>query len=156
MRLLPWVLSFVFPLCGTVGAQGVPDPGAMDLAHFERAPHSAAVIGPAGFADADFVAPAFAAAPGVVFAALRAVAAGQARTYPLAVEPGALQAAYVARSAGGNFPDVVQVAAVPAGAGRSSYVIYSHSIYGASDFGVNAARVKAWAASVEEKMGEAK
>ncbi|MCW2236418.1 DUF1499 domain-containing protein [Azospirillum canadense] len=48
-----------------------------------------------------------------------------------------------------RFPDLVTVRIVPLGADRSTAKIYSRSLYGRSDLGVNAARVKAWMAEVE-------
>lgn len=55
--------------------------------------------------------------------------------------------AYVQRSALFGFPDVVSVAAVDLsenGAARASIAIYSRSVYGYSDLGVNSARVSRW------------
>lgn len=48
-----------------------------------------------------------------------------------------------------RFPDLVTVRIVELGDGRSSAAVYSRSLYGYSDMGVNAARVKAWMAEVE-------
>ncbi|WP_448203290.1 DUF1499 domain-containing protein [Azospirillum sp. sgz302134] len=48
-----------------------------------------------------------------------------------------------------RFPDLVTVRIIPEADGRSSFAVYSRSLYGYSDMGVNAARVKAWVAEVE-------
>ncbi len=48
-----------------------------------------------------------------------------------------------------RFPDLVTVRIFPQGTDRASAAIYSRSLYGHSDFGVNAARVRAWKAEVE-------
>lgn len=48
-----------------------------------------------------------------------------------------------------RFPDLVTVKILPQGEGRSSSAVYSRSLYGHSDMGVNAARVRAWMAEVE-------
>jgi uncharacterized protein (DUF1499 family) len=53
---------------------------------------------------------------------------------------------YVQRSRFWGFPDYVSVRAVDLGDGSSALAIFSRSRYGASDLGVNRARVDAWLA----------
>jgi len=43
-----------------------------------------------------------------------------------------------------RFPDLVTIRPIPSEADRSTVAVYSRSLYGHSDFGVNAARVRAW------------
>lgn len=57
---------------------------------------------------------------------------------------GELQFVYVQRSALFRFPDLVAVQLVPLSASRSTLAIYSRSIYGLNDLGVNRARVETW------------
>ncbi|MEM9061576.1 MAG: DUF1499 domain-containing protein [Pseudomonadota bacterium] len=62
--------------------------------------------------------------------------------------------AYVQRSPTLGFPDVISVEAVDLGTGdagqRSSFVIYSRSVYGYSDLGVNGARLDRWLKQLAE------
>lgn len=137
-------VAMFLPLCGTQGAAGIPAPGVVDVAHLRLLGHSEILMAPAGFSPKpDIVAPAFDITPPQVFALLQDVAALQPRTYALDNEPAALQAAWVVRSAGGNFPDIVEMAVI-AEPGGSSFVLYSHAIYGWSDYGVNRNRAKKW------------
>lgn len=52
--------------------------------------------------------------------------------------------AFVQRSKFLRFPDVVSVRAVDLGAGRTSLALYSRSMIGDYDWGVNGARVERW------------
>jgi uncharacterized protein (DUF1499 family) len=47
------------------------------------------------------------------------------------------------------FPDIITIELIPLEGGRSTLAILSRSRYGRYDFGVNAARVKAWMAKLE-------
>lgn len=157
MRLLPWLVSFYFPLCGTIGAAGITPPGPIDLAHFTRAEYSTALIAPPGFpAQPDITAAAFNIPAATLFADLQRVAAAQPRTYPLSATPAQFQASYIVRSAAFNFPDLVEIATIPLGPSHSTYIFYSHSLYGYSDYGVNLARAKTWATALQksEKKSE--
>lgn len=85
------------------------------------------------------------------YAAIRAVAAGQPRTYPLADYPDRRQAQWVVRSRLMNFPDIVVAEVAPAGDGTGLW-LYSRSLVGHSDFGVNQARVIAWLGAFEDRL----
>ena len=74
----------------------------------------------------------------------REFAANQPRTELLAEDADARQIDYVQRSARFRFPDIITVRFIPVSASRSTLVIYSRSIYGRSDFGVNRKRVDDW------------
>lgn len=75
-----------------------------------------------------------------------------------AVEPvwptSGLARAYVQRSATFGFPDVISIEAIDLGAGdagqRASLVIFSRSVYGYSDLGVNTERVRRWLTRLSE------
>jgi uncharacterized protein (DUF1499 family) len=151
MHLLPWLLSFCFPLCATTGASGIAAPGIVDFTHFSRAPYSSAFIAPPGFStQANITAPVFNIPAAKLFSELQAVATAQPRTTRLDIEPAQYQAAYVVRSPAANFPDIVEIAALPMGPDHSSYIFYTHSIYGRYDFGVNLSRAKIWAAALQQ------
>jgi uncharacterized protein (DUF1499 family) len=47
-----------------------------------------------------------------------------------------------------RFPDVIDVKVIEAGAGKSTLAIYSRSVVGYWDFGVNAERVRRWLAAL--------
>jgi diketogulonate reductase-like aldo/keto reductase len=51
---------------------------------------------------------------------------------------------YVQRSARFRFPDIVTVRFIAVSPAQSTLAIYSRSVYGESDFGVNRKRVEAW------------
>ena len=87
-----------------------------------------------------------------LFALITEVAASQPRTYPAAVYPDRLQADYVVRSLVFNFPDLVVVQVDRSGADSSFLIIYSRSVYGRSDFGVNRRRVDTWLAVLKAKI----
>lgn len=59
-----------------------------------------------------------------------------------------LERGWVARSLIFNFPDIIWAQVRPAGAGNSELLLYSRSLYGRSDFGVNRRRVETWLAAV--------
>jgi uncharacterized protein (DUF1499 family) len=154
MRLLPFLLSFYLPLCGTTGATGVAAPGVVDFLHLKRLGHSEVFLAPAGFLEPpDLISPLYHVPPLKLYELFQAVAAGQPRTFLLDREPAALQAAWVVRSAGGNFPDIVEMAVI-AEPGGSSFVLYSHAIYGWSDYGVNRNRAKKWMEILDMKVAE--
>jgi uncharacterized protein (DUF1499 family) len=49
-----------------------------------------------------------------------------------------------------NFPDLVTVQVNAEGADRSTLVIWSRSVYGRSDFGVNRERTLSWLAALQQ------
>jgi uncharacterized protein (DUF1499 family) len=155
--LLPLILSLVFPACGKAGAQGVKPPGVVDFANFTlpKTPNKS-LAAPAGFRPTpNFVTPHYKVSPTALFAIVEQVAAAAPRVFSLDNHPAQLQASWVARSARANFPDVIEVAVRPDPAGGSELILYSHSIYGQSDLGVNAARLKIWLGAIEAKVASA-
>ncbi len=80
----------------------------------------------------------------------RAVVERQPRTYVAAVFPDRLQVHYVVRSALMNFPDLVTIQVTPAGEQQSALTIWSRSVYGRKDFGVNRQRTEAWLAALQQ------
>ena len=73
-----------------------------------------------------------------------AMVAKQPRVQRLNQSADGMQIDYVQRSARFRFPDLVTVRFVPISPTQSTLAIYSRSIYGRSDFGVNKKRVEAW------------
>jgi hypothetical protein len=153
--LIRWLLSFSMPLCATHGADGIAPPGVVDFAHFQRAVHSTALLAPAGLIPgADAASPVFDVPASTLFAAEVKGTENLPRSYVLDMAPQALQAAFVIRSAVANFPDIVEIAAIPEGPGKSAYVFYSHALYGVSDYGVNARRAKVWRDAIQRELNK--
>lgn len=74
----------------------------------------------------------------------REFSARQPRTELLAEDVAVQQIDYVQRSARFRFPDIITVRFIPVSNSRSALAIYSRSVYGRSDFGVNRKRINAW------------
>jgi len=157
MTPLAWLLGLLLPACGAPGAQGLPVPQPMDVAQLTRpASPNTALAAPAGFRlTPDIATPTYRVPAPRLYAAILAVAAAQPRTYPAAAYPDRLQAAWVARSAMFNFPDLVTAQAAPAGADTSTLVLYSRSVYGYGDLGANRKRVAAWLAALDRTLNPA-
>jgi len=151
---LAWLLGLALPACAAAGAAGVPVPPPMDISRIVRpATPNTALAAPSEFAPSpDVFVPALHLPPQQMFALIHRVAAAQPRTYLAADYADRLQADWVARSRVFNFPDLVMVQVLPAGPGASTLVIYSRSVYGHSDLGVNLARVRAWLAAVNDAI----
>lgn len=154
MNPLAWLIGLILPACGLPGAQGLPTPPLMDTAHIVRpSSPNTALAAPAGFTPKpDIVTPVFKVPPDRLFAIVRQVAVGQPRTFESAAYPAQLQVHYVARSAVLNFPDLVTVQVQPNGADGSTLIIYSRSIYGYGDLGVNRRRVTTWLAAINKDL----
>ena len=154
MKPLAWLIGLVLPACGFPAAQGLPVPPPMDVAHIIRpSSPNTALAGPQGFTPPpDIVTPPYQVPAGRLFALVRSVADGQPRTYQAALYPDQLQVHYVVRSAVLNFPDLVMLQVRPDGPDSSALIVYSRSVYGRSDFGVNRKRVEAWLAALQTKI----
>lgn len=155
--IVPLLLSLIFPACGQVGASGVKSPGLVDFSqlHLPHSPNKA-LAAPAGFSPKpDFVTPHYKLPPQALYEIVAAVAKAEPRTYPLDRFPDRYQQTWVARTPIANFPDVVEAAVRPDKGGGSELILYSHSVYGYSDFGTNAARVKQWLGKISTKVAEA-
>jgi uncharacterized protein (DUF1499 family) len=59
---------------------------------------------------------------------------------------------FVARSALFGFPDLVSIQAIELGKNKATLALYSRSVYGRSDLGVNKRRSLAWLAKVGETV----
>jgi uncharacterized protein (DUF1499 family) len=149
-----WLIGLALPACAATGAGGLPVPPPMDLARIERpaSPNTAlaapAVPGKNAATAPDIVTPTYNVPATRLFAAIHAVAAAQPRTFLAADYPDRLQDHWVARSAVFNFPDLVTVQVVAQGENASTLVLYSRSVYGHSDLGVNQRRLRTWLAAL--------
>ncbi|HUB50096.1 MAG TPA: DUF1499 domain-containing protein [Acetobacteraceae bacterium] len=158
MTPLAWLVGLFLPACAAIGARGLPVPPPTDLAHISRpASPNTALAAPAGFHPApDIVTPVFPASAEQLFAAVQKVAAAEPRTWAAAIYADRMQADWVVRSAVFNFPDLVTAQIAPAGLGAATLVLYSRSVYGYSDLGVNRRRVVAWLAALDRTLNPAK
>ena len=146
---LAMLASLMMPACGATGAHGVPST-QMDFAHLIRpSKPNTALAAPAGYTPKpDIVTPTYHVSPNDLFAIVVHVAAAQPATYKLGEDKPALEAGWVARSLIFNFPDIIWAQVRPGGTGNSELLLYSRSVYGRSDFGVNRQRVETWLAAV--------
>lgn len=150
------LLGFVLPGCGGHGADGVPMPAPMDMTRLRRpATPNTALAAPSGSDPApDLVTPPYPVPPRRLYDAVRRVAQAQPRTHLHAAYDELLQAHYVARSRWLNFPDLVAVQVRDGEGGGSRLVLWSRSVYGRSDFGVNRARLRAWLDGLDAALAE--
>lgn len=154
MNPIAWLIGLVLPACGFTGAQGLPVPQPMDTAAIVRpSSPNTALAAPAGFTPPpDIVTQPYHLAAGHLFALIQDVAAAQPRTFQAALYPDKLQVHYVARSAVFNFPDEILAQVRDLGPDSSGLILYSRSVYGESDLGVNRKRLTAWLDALREKV----
>ena len=144
-RLAAAALSLALSACGA-GVEGITMPPPIDMAHLERpgSPNTA-LAAPDGFTPKpDILTPVYDRPADDLYAAVIEVARRQEQTYLLKRYDDRRQVHFVARVSVFGFPDLITVQVTEDGAARSRLVIWSHSVYGYSDFGVNRKRVAQW------------
>lgn len=160
MNMTPfaWLLGLFLPACGASGAAGLPAPRLIDVSHIERpASPNTALAAPEGFVPKpDIVTPRYDVAASKLYAGILAIAASQPRTYAGVEFPAQMQAHFVSRTAWFNFPDLIVAQVAAASPETSTLVLYSRSVYGYGDFGVNRARVVTWLAALDRTLNPAK
>lgn len=154
MNPIAWLIGLVLPVCGFPAAEGLPTPRPMDVALIDRpASPNTALAAPDGFSPSpDIVTPSYRMPAGELFALVQAVAISQPRTFQSALFTEQFQAHYVARTAVFNFPDLIMVQVRQEGPDSSELIVYSRSVYGQSDFGVNRKRIEAWLAGLRTRL----
>lgn len=158
MTPFAWVLGLFLPACGASGAAGLPPPRPIDMSHLERpgSPNTA-LAAPAGFTPTpDIVTPQYAVPAPRLYQAVISVVESQPRTFLASDDRPRLQAQFVARSAWLNFPDLIVAQVNATGPDASTLALYSRSVYGYGDFGVNRARVTTWLAALDRALTPAK
>lgn len=132
------------------GTAGLPPAEAVDFARLRlpTSPNAHLAAPPGATNERHETVPLLPVAPDAAWAVLRRLGEGMARVWKMAEWPAQRQAQWVARSRLMNYPDLVnaQVVEQPGGTGL---FIYSRSLIGHSDFGVNARRVADWRAAFE-------
>lgn len=154
MTPLAWLIGLILPACASAGAAGIPVPPPLDLAHFERqaTPNTALAAPQRAGVQPDIVTPVFHVPAPRLWTVLQGVADDQPRTFRLAVDRTGMAGSWVARSAVWNFPDIITARVSPHGPQDSTLALYSRSLYGRSDFGVNRRRLQAWLAAVDASL----
>lgn len=151
---LGWLLGLVLPACGAAGAHGLPVPPPMNATQIVRpASPNTALAAPDSFnPPPDIVTPIYPVPADRLFGSIQAVASAQPRTFPAATYPDRLQAHWVTRSAVFNFPDTIMAQVSSAGRNKAMMVLYSRSVYGYSDLGVNRHRLATWLAALNRTI----
>ncbi len=155
MNPLAWLLGLLLPACGGFGADRVAAPRPLDIAHFDRpSTPNTALAAPVGTGiRPDIVVPEYPVPASRLLAAIERVAGSEPRTWRLDPAGDTGQTArYVVRSAIWNFPDIVSVEVLPRRADASTFALYSRSVYGRSDFGINLRRITAWIAALNATL----
>lgn len=134
------------------GAGGLPPAEPLDFATLvlPSSPNTCLAV-PPGFPQAHLATPPLAADPDAAWQALRRLGEQFPRTTKLAEWPDRRQAQWVVRSAIMNFPDIV-VGEITAGPAGSGLFLFSRSLFGYSDLGVNRKRVEAWIAALQAAL----
>ena len=131
-----------------------PAPGNISELRRPTSPNTY-LAGPAGFAlTPDLPTRRYDVPPDRLFATIRDVTSGQPRATALAVDLGRLRADYVVRSRVFRFPDIVLAQVLRAADWQSDLVLYSYSLKGRYDFGVNRGRVAALLAALEAALAQ--
>jgi hypothetical protein len=156
LTVFAWLIGFLLPACGAEGAAGLPVPMLMDMTKIERpATPNTFLAGPAGMLPApDAVTEEQNLPAPVLYERVRVLFGAQPSTFVAAEFPVQLQIHYVVRSKLMNYPDLVTVQVNAAGPNRSpdrsSLAIWSRSVYGRSDLGVNRDRTMSWLALLQQ------
>ncbi len=92
--------------------------------------------------------PVYTASPTRLLAAFESVAMADRDTWLLTRWSD--QILIVQRTRWLRWPDLIQARALPMAEGRAALAVYSRSVYGSNDFGVNRARVERWLATLDQ------
>jgi uncharacterized protein (DUF1499 family) len=127
------------------GTAGLPPAAPIDFAtlRLPSSPNAHLAAPPGATAERHETVPLLAAPAAAAWEVLRRLGDGMERVWKMAEWPEQRQAQWVARSRLMNYPDLInaQIVELPGGAGL---FLYSRSLVGYSDLGVNAKRVAAW------------
>lgn len=136
------------------GPAGLPSPQPVDFAalRLPTSPNAHLAAPPGATNERHETIPLLPVPPEAAWQALRTLGDAMPRVWKLGEWPERLQAQWVARSRWLNFPDIIdgQVVALPGGSGL---FLYSRSLVGHSDFGVNQSRIAAWRIAFDQALG---
>ena len=135
------------------GADGLGKPEPVDFAtlRLPASPNACLAAPPGLHPQAQVITPPLPVDAATAWPILRGLGGRFPRTTLLAEWPDRRQAQWVQRSALAGFPDLIaaELLSGPAGAGLC---LYSRSLFGWSDLGVNRRRVEAWLAAFEAAL----
>ena len=134
----------------------VDDQEAIDFTTLQRKPTpNQYLLCPKGMcaAEPDGVAPVFDMTSEQLQVAWDEMLAEQPRVQVLRRDVSNTQVDYVQRSRLLHFPDIITVRFVPVDDTHSTLAIYSRSVYGKGDMGVNRERIEHWLAKLKAKAG---
>lgn len=156
MTPFAWLIGLFLPACAASGASGLPAPSLMDMSHIQRpsSPNTALAAPEGTLPPPDIVTPVYRVPAARLFAAIGAVAAAQPRVFMAGEFAAQRQIHFVARSAVLNFPDLITAQVDAAGPDGSTLVLYSRSVYGYGDLGVNRQRLTDWLAALRATMNQ--
>lgn len=150
---LPRLLGLMYPACAAAGADGLPAPGPLDFSRLGRPrPRNAALAAPPGMhVQPDIITRRRDAPPRRLYDVLKGVALWQPRTVLHAAFDEQLQAHFVTRTDRCNFPDLITIQVTP----DQMPALYSRSVYGRADFGVNRHRLVTWLTALDAALQHA-
>jgi len=133
------------------------DMGTVNFAALQRrtTPNDALLCPPGHCPNAkpDWEAPTFAVTPADLLARVATIVLAEPNADALYQHPGSdLRLRFVQYSRIMRFPDTIDVEVVPVSDEKSTLAIYSRSLVGRSDFGVNRARIARWMAALEKSF----
>ena len=134
----------------------VGDVPAVDFASLKRGPTpNQYLLCPPNMctAETDGAAPVFDLPADQLQVAWDQMIAEQPRTQVLRRELANMEIDYVQRSRLMRFPDIITVRFIPVDDTHSTLAVYSRSVYGKGDMGVNHARIDDWLAKLKARVG---
>jgi len=139
------------------GTEGLPPPAPIDFAalRLPASPNTHLIAPPGTTMERHETAPLMDVSPDLAWTVLRGLGDGMQRVWKRAEWPEQCQAQWVARTRLMNYPDLIngQIVALPGGTGL---FLYSRSLIGRSDFGVNAKRMAAWRGAFDRALAALK
>ena len=91
-----------------------------------------------------YPSPVFPGSQANLFSAVKEVISKQPRTSIVSIDATTYSLVAVQRTLIFRFPDVIQIKIIPHNSNQSSILLYSKSVYGHYDFGVNESRALLW------------
>lgn len=140
--------------CGVIDEIALPVSG--DLSEVRRpASPNTCFAGPAGFTPSpDLPTRRYDLSPEQLFTVVQDIVVAQPRTTALGLDVGRLRADYVVRSRIFRFPDILLIQVLRTPDAGSALVLYSYSLKGRYDFGVNRGRIEGILTALDAVLAE--
>jgi uncharacterized protein (DUF1499 family) len=139
------------------GTAGLPAAAPLDFAtlRLPSSPNAHLAAPPGATNERHETVPLLPVSADAAWAVLRSLSDGMERVWKMAEWPELRQAQWVARTRLMNYPDLInaQIVELPGGTGL---FLYSRSLIGYSDLGVNAKRVAEWRAAFDRALSNAR